>query len=99
MQTAYPTHRTYNRVWIGLILLTAVEVFLAYEQLRPMLRLTALLGLSVMKGMLIIAYFMHLKFERLSLFFALFPVLVAMILALLALLPDSARMLELRPSP
>ena len=38
--------------------------------------LTALLGLSVVKAALIIAYFMHLKFERLSLFLTLFPMLI-----------------------
>ena len=96
MQLALPTHRTYNAVWISLILLTAVEMLLAYEQLRPVVMLSALLGLSVGKAVLIIAYFMHLKFERRGLFFALFPALIAMILALLALIPDAARLLELR---
>src|SRR2546428_9850070 len=38
--------------------------------------LTSLLGLSIIKAALIIAYFMHLKFERLSLFLTLFPMLV-----------------------
>ena len=35
--------------------------------------LTLLVGLSVIKAALIIAYFMHLKFERFSLFLTLFP--------------------------
>ncbi|MFN0168476.1 MAG: cytochrome C oxidase subunit IV family protein [Bryobacteraceae bacterium] len=96
MQSVEP--RTYNRVWAFLIGLTALEVLLAYEQLRPGVMLSALLGLSVVKAVLIIAYFMHLKFERLSLTYALFPALIAMILALLGLFPDAARMLELRPS-
>jgi cytochrome c oxidase subunit 4 len=89
--------RTYNRIWLNLVALTAAEVLLACVQLRPALMLTALIGLSMGKGVLIVAYFMHLKFERLSLFFALFPALIAIILALLALMPDAARMVELRP--
>jgi cytochrome c oxidase subunit 4 len=89
--------RTYNRIWLNLVALTAAEVLLAGVQFRPGLMLTALIGLSVVKAVLIVAYFMHLKFERLSLFFALFPTLIAMILALLALMPDAARMAELRP--
>jgi len=88
---------TYNRIWFNLVALTAAEVLLACVQLRPALMLTALIGLSMGKGVLIVAYFMHLKFERLSLFFALFPALIAIILALLALMPDAARMVELRP--
>ena len=35
--------------------------------------LTVLVGLSVIKAAMIIAYFMHLKFERFSLFLTLFP--------------------------
>jgi cytochrome c oxidase subunit IV len=41
-----------------------MEVFLAYMQTPMMIMLTVLLGLSVIKAALIIAYFMHLKFER-----------------------------------
>ncbi len=53
--------------------------------------LTALLGLSIIKAALIIAYFMHLKFERLSLFLTLFPMLIlCIILMLLMFMPDSS---------
>lgn len=54
----------YYWVWGGLLVLTAVEVFLAYEQVfSPLKMLLILLGLSVIKAALIILYFMHLKFE------------------------------------
>ena len=80
---------TFGKIWIVLLLLTGVEVFLCYKQLPTLTMLTLLVGLSVIKAALIIAYFMHLKFERLSLFLALFPVLIAFILLLLAFLPDA----------
>ena len=64
---------TFAKVWVALLVMTAVEVFLAYEQMPTLIMLTVLLGLSVIKAALIIAYFMHLKFERLSLFLTLFP--------------------------
>ena len=53
--------------------------------------LTVLLGLSVIKAALIIAYFMHLKFERLSLFLTLFPMLIFCIVLMLIFLGDAYR--------
>jgi cytochrome c oxidase subunit 4 len=79
------------RVWIFLLVLTGVEVGLAYVQAGPMTMLAALLGLSVLKSIYIIAYFMHMKYERPLLRWTLFPTLILLILALLGLLPDSAR--------
>ena len=58
--------------------------------------LTVLLGLSVIKAALIIAYFMHLKFERFSLFLTLFPMLIFCILLMFIFMPDSMRALIMR---
>jgi cytochrome c oxidase subunit IV len=54
------------------------------------------LGLSIVKAALIIAYFMHLKFEKLSLFLTLFPMLVLCIILMLIFMPDSMRALSMR---
>jgi caa(3)-type oxidase subunit IV len=55
---------TYLWVWGALLLLTAVEVVLAYKQiLQPVRMLQVLLVLSVIKAGLITMYFMHLKAE------------------------------------
>jgi cytochrome c oxidase subunit 4 len=88
--------KTFNVVWIVLLALTAVEVYLAYEHVPVVIMLTALIGLSVVKAALIIAYFMHLKFERFSLFLTLFPMLIFCILMLFVMLPDSARSMLMR---
>ena len=77
---------TFAKVWIVLLVLTGVEVLLAYKQVPMMIMLTVLLGLSVIKAALIIAYFMHLKFERLSLFLTLFPMLIFCIVLMLIFL-------------
>ncbi|MGC2197758.1 MAG: cytochrome C oxidase subunit IV family protein [Terriglobales bacterium] len=54
----------YFWVWGALLLLTAVEVVLAYRQvLTPVHMLEVLLVLSVIKAGLITMYFMHLKSE------------------------------------
>src|ERR1700756_1018785 len=90
------TIKSFSVVWIILLVFTAVEVFLAYEQINPVIMLTALIGLSVIKAALIIAYFMHLKFERFSLFLTLFPMLIFCILMMLVFMPDSMRALGMR---
>lgn len=90
--------KAFLTVWFALLFMTGVEVFLAYEQIPIIIFLTALVGLSVIKAALIIAYFMHLKFEKLSLFLTLFPMLIlCIILMLLMFLPDSSRLLMMRP--
>jgi cytochrome c oxidase subunit IV len=90
------TIKSFTVVWILLVIFTAIEVFLAYEQVTPIIMLTILVGLSVLKAALIIAYFMHLKFERFSLFLTLFPMLIFCILMLLVLMPDAMRALGMR---
>jgi caa(3)-type oxidase subunit IV len=54
----------YFWVWGALLFLTGVEVWLGYRQIfEPVRMLEVLLVLSVIKSVLIIAYFMHLKYE------------------------------------
>ena len=59
--------RTMYIVWAWLLALTALEVFLAYLQVPLLVMLLSLIGLSMVKAALIVAYFMHMKFERLNL--------------------------------
>ena len=89
---------TFAKVWFILLALTGGEVFLAYEQVPTLIMLTVLIGLSVIKAALIIAYFMHMKFERLSLFLTLFPMLIlCIVLMLVVFMPDSSRLMMMRP--
>ena len=88
---------TFAKVWIVLLILTGVEVLLAYEQVPIMIMLTILVGLSIIKAALIIAYFMHLKFEKLSLFLTLFPMLIFCIVLMLIFLGDATRIPNMRP--
>jgi cytochrome c oxidase subunit 4 len=88
---------TFTKVWFTLLALTGVEVLLAYEQVPTMIMLTVLVGISIIKAALIIAYFMHLKFERLSLFLTLFPMLIFCIVLMLIFLGDAVRIPLMRP--
>lgn len=80
----------------ALLVLTIIEVVLAYVQVSLFLMLTFLIGLSVIKAALIVAYFMHLRFERLSLVLTLVPALVICICLLFVFFPDSFRSQNMR---
>ncbi len=82
-------------VWGGLLAMTVIEVFLAYLQMPVLYMLLALMGLSIIKAALIIAYFMHLRFERISLVLTLMPALVMCICLLGVFFPDSNRARDL----
>lgn len=95
---AVGTTKLFTTVWFWLLLLTGLEVFLAYERLEIHLMITILVGLSLIKAALIMSYFMHLRFERLGLFLLLVPAMVFCIcMMLLMFFPDSIRLMNLRP--
>lgn len=83
-------------VWVSLLVLTLVEVLLAYNQIfTPSRMLSVLLALSVVKSALIIGYFMHLKFEYGPMRFVLMSALVACLALMCVFFPDAMRVLEL----
>ena len=82
-------------VWGVLLVLTAVEVYLTYQNLQPIRMLTILMGLSIVKAALIIGFFMHMKYE-LSLMKWLTMTAVVICLALMmSFFPDAFRILWL----
>ena len=90
------SNKLFISIWIWLVVLTLIEIALAYFEMSHVIMLTVLLGLSIIKAALIMAYFMHLKFERLSLILTLIPMLVVCIILLFAFFPDSFRSAGLR---
>jgi cytochrome c oxidase subunit 4 len=85
-------------VWIGLVAITFLEVFLAYEQLNPALMLTILVCLSVVKAAMIMAWFMHLKFEKFSLVLLLIPATIfCLMMMFIFFFPEAFRLLQMRP--
>ncbi|MHB8527346.1 MAG: cytochrome C oxidase subunit IV family protein [Candidatus Acidiferrales bacterium] len=101
--TAVETHQPGTKklfmwVWFWLLILTGVEVLLAYLRLEPHLMLTLLVGLSLIKSALIVAYFMHLRFEKIGLFLVVVPTLVfCLTMILIFVFPDSMRIVHLHP--
>ena len=90
------SNKLFISIWGWLVGLTLVEIFLAYKPMPIHLMLIVLLGLSIIKAALIIAYFMHMKFERLSLILTIIPMLIVCILLLFVFFPDSFRSAGLR---
>jgi cytochrome c oxidase subunit IV len=90
------SNKLFVSIWVWLVALTLVEIFLAYKPMPIHLMLIVLLGLSIIKAALIVAYFMHLKYERLSLILTIVPMLVVCIMLLFVFFPDSFRSAGLR---
>ncbi len=83
------------KVWVGLLVLTLVEIGLAYIQLAQVAMITLLMGLSLVKTGLIMAFFMHLKFDKPALSWLLCVPMVACLLIMVGyFFPDSYRILE-----
>jgi cytochrome c oxidase subunit 4 len=91
------SNRLFISVWVWLLALTGFEVLLGYKHVPLVYMLTILMGVSIIKAALIVAYFMHLRFERLNLVLTIVPALVICIcLMLLVFFPDSFRARDLR---
>jgi cytochrome c oxidase subunit 4 len=85
-------------IWVGLVVITGLEVFLAYEELRPSVMLSVLVCLSVVKAAMIMAYFMHLKFEKFSLVLLLIPATIfCLCMMFIFFFPDAFRLLQMAP--
>ena len=92
------SNKLFSTIWIWLLLLTGIEIFLGYKPMPLRFMITILLGLSIIKAALIVAYFMHLKFERLSLILTIVPTIVVLLCLFAVLFPDSFRAHNLRPA-
>ncbi len=82
-------------VWAALLVMTGFEVYLAYQNLELIRMLTILMALSLIKAALIIAYFMHMKFEVTPMKWVTMSSLVFCLAMMLVFLPDAFRILHL----
>ena len=83
------------KVWAVLLVLTGVEIFLAYEELPLHTMLILLMGISLIKAAMIVAYFMHLRYERTSLVWTLVPATIFVLLMMCVFFSDSMRIVRL----
>lgn len=86
----------YFWVWGGLLLLTALEVGLAYNQVFvPVHMLEALMVLSIIKSVLIIGFFMHLKYEIAAMKWVMMVAVCICLCLMCIFFADAFRILEL----
>ena len=86
----------YFYVWGALIALTVVEIVLAYNQVfAPFNMLLVLMTLSVVKSVLIIGWFMHLKSESGMMKWLLMGSLVVCLTLMLVFFVDAERIIKL----
>ncbi len=82
-------------VWGALLIMTAIEVYLAYQNIQPVRMLTILMGLSLVKSALIIGYFMHMKYEISRMKWLTMCSLVACLALMMIFFPDALRIVSL----
>jgi caa(3)-type oxidase subunit IV len=82
-------------VWAGLLVMTAIEVYLTYQNMPPVRMLTILMGLSLIKAALIIGYFMHMKYEVSPMKWLTMCSLVACLALMMIFFPDALRIISL----
>ena len=86
----------YFYVWGALLALTVVEILLAYNQVFPPTRmLIVLLALSIVKSVLIIGWFMHLKGETRTMKWVLMGSLCVCLTLMFVFFADAERILRL----
>jgi len=74
-----PTAKLYVKVAAWLAVITAVEVLLSYMTMPPVVLVISLLLASIVKFVVVVGYFMHLKFDAPKL---RMPLLTGLLLAL-----------------
>jgi cytochrome c oxidase subunit 4 len=83
-------------IWGALLAMTGIEIFLGYKHLDAILMLSLLIGLSLIKAGLIIAYFMHMKFERKTFIYTVIPAMIVLLCLFAILFPDGKRLRDNR---
>ncbi len=78
--------KVYIKVWLWLLAITIVGFIVSPLGLPGWLHNSLIILVALMKGGLIVAYFMHLKFEKISLIYSILLPLILLIALAVALL-------------
>ena len=90
------TMKGYLGIWIGLICIVGIEVFLTYRNLSTRELIVSLLVLAFIEAGIAVLYFMHLKYEKPSLFWSLIPATIFVLFMMNHVWPDAYRLASLR---
>ena len=88
--TAHQSHskKTYIKVWVWLLFITLAGFIISPLQLPGSVHTFLIIMVSLMKAGLIVAFFMHLKFERIGLIYSILLPLILLIALIAALLHE-----------
>ena len=89
-------YRVYVVTWGWLLAITVLEIGIVLVHVPKVLLVISLVTLALMKAALIMAYFMHLRYERLSMIYAVVTPLFLGVLLFFALTPDAINVLRSR---
>ena len=87
--------KVYFAIFFALIALTAVTVTISFFDLGRLNAVVAL-TIAVFKAILVILYFMHLRYERRILLWSLVPTLVIVFVLMGHFFPDAFRLMHQR---
>ena len=93
---ALPNMRVYIAVWLGMLLVVAIEAGFTYAHVSSAMLVTALLVLAFFEAAIALRYFMHLKYEVPMLFWTLIPGLLLAFFMMNQFWADSSRLNTLR---
>jgi len=88
MSTTTHEEPNYMAVFWWLLILTVIEIAVIYLPIVKTAIVIMLVALAISKAMLVALYFMHLKFERLTLGAVALSPFVLCVFLILMLLPD-----------
>jgi cytochrome c oxidase subunit 4 len=90
-------YRIYAVTWFWLLVITVVELAIVLLHVPKVVLATALILMALLKAGLIVAYFMHLRYERLSFVYAvLVPMVFLAVVLWTGVFPDALNVLRLR---
>jgi cytochrome c oxidase subunit 4 len=89
-------YRVYAVTWFWLLIITMLEVGVVLVHVPKVLLVILLVIMALMKAALIIAYFMHMRYERLNFVYAMVTPLFLGVILFFALVPDAVTILHLR---
>src|SRR5713226_7879887 len=90
-------YHVYGVVWFWLLVITLLELGAVLVHVPHTLLVVLLLIMALMKAALIIAYFMHLRYEKLSLVYAVVTPMFFLAIVIFAFMgPDALSVMHLR---
>jgi len=86
----------YITIWVGLLCIVGIETFLATLHISTHRLLAALLMLAFLEAGIALLYFMHLRYEKPSLFWSLVPAVIFVLFMMNHIWPDAYRVASMR---